>query len=85
MSDAIHQQIRKQVELKAVAVGFEVKSDDPNRLRLPDALQQYIADRRLYIDACVELPIVPPLTGHLRRIVCIRIQRIVAHVRGISN
>lgn len=47
MSDAIHQQIRKQVELRAVAVGVEVKSDDPHRLRLTDAFLQYIADQEL--------------------------------------
>jgi len=33
-SDALHQQVRKQIELRAVSAGIEVKPDDPSRLRL---------------------------------------------------
>jgi integrase/recombinase XerD len=46
-SDALHQQVRKQIELHAVSAGIEVKPDDPSRLRLEDALQQYIDDQKL--------------------------------------
>ena len=46
-SDALHQQVRKQIELKAVSAGIEVRADDPSRLRLADALQQYVDDQKL--------------------------------------
>jgi integrase/recombinase XerD len=46
-SDALHQQVRKQIELQAVSAGIEVKPDDPSRLRLLEALQQYIDDQKL--------------------------------------
>jgi hypothetical protein len=36
-SDALHQKEGKQIELRAVSAGIEVKPDDPSRLRLADA------------------------------------------------
>ncbi len=45
--DALHQQVRKQIELKAVSAGIEVRADDPSRLRLAEALQQYADDQKL--------------------------------------
>ena len=46
-SDALHQQARKQIELHAISAGIEVKADDPSRLRLAYALQQYADDQKL--------------------------------------
>ena len=47
MTDAIGLRVRKQIELQAVSAGIEVKPDDPSRLRLADALQEYIDDQKL--------------------------------------
>jgi integrase len=47
MTEAIGLRVRKRMELQAVAAGVEVKPDNPSRLRLSDALQQFIADLEL--------------------------------------
>jgi integrase len=47
MADAIHQRIRKQIELQAVSAGIQFKPDDPARPRLEDALQQFVDDQTL--------------------------------------
>ena len=46
-SDALHQQVRKQIELQAISKGIELKPDDPSRLRLADAVQNFLADLKL--------------------------------------
>jgi integrase len=47
MTDAIGLRVRKGMELQAVAVGVEVKPDDPSRLRLEDALNMFVSDLKL--------------------------------------
>ena len=49
--DALHQQVRKQIELKVVSAGIEIKPDDPKGLRLADSLQQYADDQKLLKDS----------------------------------
>jgi integrase len=47
MSDALHQKTRKEIELQAISVGIDIKASNPSRLRLTDAIQQYIEDQKL--------------------------------------
>jgi integrase len=47
MTEAIGLRVRKQYELQALSAGIEIKADDPSRLRLADALQQYVDDQKL--------------------------------------
>lgn len=46
MSDAIQQQFRKRIELQAVSIGIDINATNPSRLRLTDAIQQYIGDQK---------------------------------------
>jgi hypothetical protein len=47
MSDALHQKTRKEIELQAVSVGIALNPSNPSRLRLTDAITQYIGDQKL--------------------------------------
>ncbi|HZQ25288.1 MAG TPA: site-specific integrase [Terriglobales bacterium] len=47
MTEAITLQIKKQAELHAIAAGIEIKVDDPSRLRLEVAFDDFIEDQEL--------------------------------------